>query len=709
MATSSQVVKTITVQLNTKDSKIKIDGITKGFVEAGEAAQNFSAKASQGFSALAAGANNARSATGSASATVLEAGRVVSDFNYGIRGVANNLSQLANNFIFTAEKAGGLAAGLADIGKAFMGPLGIILAINVVIAAFERYSISTKKAKKETEEFNKALKDDIAILKIYRDALADANLTLEERAGVIKGLALLDKDLNDKLKEAANDTEKLKEITEDFLRTKERELQIDLKRIEIQELYFQKLDARAKRDEVQAKIDEANFIELTMMSLKFGGLRKNVFDDLTGAALDLNKVESEYNKVLEEYLKLLKDVNIEEQKSGGNARSFKQKYLDFSKIILGFEKREELGTERVERNKLEIKQKYERQDLQLRKDVFLEKERLRYNDFISSNASEEQKSLATKRYMETRKKANEDYYEALTKLASSHFVEMEKLDETQAEELIQSDFELQRRRLDLIKSYTDESMIMNSTAANSMLQAEILHEEKRLSRFEEGSFERAQAENKLSMMRMELQDNELEHELMIIDLKMKAQLEYVDFVSGIGQVFATLGKENEALAKVGLVLQKGAAIAGVVIENTAANQAIMSAGREEAAEYKKKAAAAPPGLGQAVFGAAAKAALIGAQKKVTKNNIGAGIAIANILATTLASKTMSGGGGRAGGDEGGGRAFDFNLVGSTGTNQLAEAVGGQFQQPVQAYVVSSEMTSQQELDLQIEAGASVGD
>ena len=75
---------------------------------------------------------------------------------------------------------------------------------------------------------------------------------------------------------------------------------------------------------------------------------------------------------------------------------------------------------------------------------------------------------------------------------------------------------------------------------------------------------------------------------------------------------------------------------------------------------------------------------------------------------SLASKTMSGGGGTAGGDEGGGRAFDFNLVGSTGTNQLAEAVGGQFQQPVQAYVVSSEMTSQQELDLQIEAGASIG-
>ena len=62
----------------------------------------------------------------------------------------------------------------------------------------------------------------------------------------------------------------------------------------------------------------------------------------------------------------------------------------------------------------------------------------------------------------------------------------------------------------------------------------------------------------------------------------------------------------------------------------------------------------------------------------------------------------------AGASGGGDRTFDFNLVGSTGTNQLAEAVGSQFQEPVQAYVVSSQMTSQQELDLQISTGASLG-
>jgi len=50
----------------------------------------------------------------------------------------------------------------------------------------------------------------------------------------------------------------------------------------------------------------------------------------------------------------------------------------------------------------------------------------------------------------------------------------------------------------------------------------------------------------------------------------------------------------------------------------------------------------------------------------------------------------------------------FNIVGSSGTNQLASAIGGQTQQPVQAFVVSSEVTTAQELDRNIIDDASIG-
>jgi hypothetical protein len=53
------------------------------------------------------------------------------------------------------------------------------------------------------------------------------------------------------------------------------------------------------------------------------------------------------------------------------------------------------------------------------------------------------------------------------------------------------------------------------------------------------------------------------------------------------------------------------------------------------------------------------------------------------------------------------QAPSFNVVGAAGQNQLAAAIAGQFQQPVKAYVVSSDVTTAQELDRRIVQGASI--
>ena len=47
------------------------------------------------------------------------------------------------------------------------------------------------------------------------------------------------------------------------------------------------------------------------------------------------------------------------------------------------------------------------------------------------------------------------------------------------------------------------------------------------------------------------------------------------------------------------------------------------------------------------------------------------------------------------------------LVGQGNTNQLAEAIGGQTQQPVKAYVVSNDVSTAQELDRNIIESASI--
>ena len=50
----------------------------------------------------------------------------------------------------------------------------------------------------------------------------------------------------------------------------------------------------------------------------------------------------------------------------------------------------------------------------------------------------------------------------------------------------------------------------------------------------------------------------------------------------------------------------------------------------------------------------------------------------------------------------------FNIVGQGATSQLAGAIAQQEQQPVQAYVVSQDVTSAQSLENNIISGATLG-
>lgn len=89
--------------------------------------------------------------------------------------------------------------------------------------------------------------------------------------------------------------------------------------------------------------------------------------------------------------------------------------------------------------------------------------------------------------------------------------------------------------------------------------------------------------------------------------------------------------------------------------------------------------------------------------------IAAGVAIASGLASVrkiLQTPVPDGNGGLSSG--GGGslpsaptiQQPQFNIVGQSGTNQLAQSIGGQFSQPIRAYVVGGEVTTSQQLERQ---------
>jgi len=95
----------------------------------------------------------------------------------------------------------------------------------------------------------------------------------------------------------------------------------------------------------------------------------------------------------------------------------------------------------------------------------------------------------------------------------------------------------------------------------------------------------------------------------------------------------------------------------------------------------------------------------------------AGAAIASGLATVkkIASTKVPGGGGGGGGSVPSAPSTptapslppSFNIVGASDTNQLADAIGGQSQQPVQAFVVANDVTTAQSLQNNIVEGATI--
>ena len=91
--------------------------------------------------------------------------------------------------------------------------------------------------------------------------------------------------------------------------------------------------------------------------------------------------------------------------------------------------------------------------------------------------------------------------------------------------------------------------------------------------------------------------------------------------------------------------------------------------------------------------------------------IAAGVAIAGGLLNVkkiLSVKTPGGGGGGSAPSPTTMTAPNFNVVGASSTNQLAQTIGNKQQQPIQAYVVANNVTTAQALDRNIIQSASIG-
>ena len=186
-------------------------------------------------------------------------------------------------------------------------------------------------------------------------------------------------------------------------------------------------------------------------------------------------------------------------------------------------------------------------------------------------------------------------------------------------------------------------------------------------------------------------DKELNRIKAVEEQKRAIQMQNLEIANQGFALLAQLGEKNKGIQKAAVLGQSAVGIAKMIIETKAGNIAARSAGLALSIET-------------------AGASVIAAEAQIARNNISTGLGIAaNIAATRKAMQALGGGGSAggggsiAGGDStgGGGGATGsgvvsptFNVVGNNGINQLAQLQ----QQPLQAYVVSGEVTSAQALD-----------
>ena len=245
-----------TFEFNDK-GKVKVDGLTKGFVELETAMKRVTAEsARQAASSSKANAalGNTISNAGLAGAVLTEFGRTISDSNYGIRGMANNLSQLSTlliTFIGKQEQSGirGVVSAFRGLGQQLMGPLGIILAFQVLVALLEKFSMEADKATSAAKSFNGSLVENKELLSDINVLLQDTNTSLSERNDVTDAVSAKEKDLAKAIEERNLNEEQANELTSKFVALKKEESEL-LEKSQGQYQELQDLDIR------QSEIDE---------------------------------------------------------------------------------------------------------------------------------------------------------------------------------------------------------------------------------------------------------------------------------------------------------------------------------------------------------------------------------------------------------------------------------------------------------------------
>ena len=701
--------------------------------------------------------NQMKTTAGLSGAIVTEFGRTVSDLPYGIRGVGNNLSQLGTLFglFATNVKNSGrtMSDGFKELFGQMKGVIGIMTAFQIVLAAiqsewFQNWIEGLGSVNSKLREFREELKEltseteaSAIVAREYINVIEDVSASEEERAVAVQELIKLVPSLKEEDLEYGNNLDEVRKKVDEYVLSQVSRIEIDkliqenskllLKQSKLQSIA--EIDDLEKRSEAARKFlkeqgERTTRSRVTGMAVGMRGMIVKEYKLGTKELLDVfdnysKEVDKRADPILERIGELRKGLLLEsdkvdeESKRKQSRKTFKEGLLDLTKIRERYEQESKKSEVKTEEELIAQKAEFAKRDLELTLKNFEEKERIRLNDFIEKqklrkkekgvdvDAIDKSITEAKRQSRETIKAKRKESKYVIKQIEAVADAEKTLLTRREAERARAQQEEVDRRkRARDISTASDGVLGVDDNRADA-IQAEIDYQKLLVDATKEGTIERFNAEQAYYEARKMLAEEDLSQENIIIEQKKNTQEQYLDFMSVISSGLRAISDNNKGWQKASLVFEKSIAIGGVVSEaaksigtSTAATQA---ANQLIIAKY----ASVPAPFGTIAAAKEIKANTALHKKGVVQTKTSAATSIASITAGALSGLSASGSSGGGGAGATTVQPPDFNIIGSTGVNQLAEAIGSTEKEPLRAYVVSSDITTKQALDRNIRSSA----
>ena len=617
----------------------------------------------------------AKSATGATTSAAMELGRVVSDAPYGIRGMANNISQFASQMVYAAKatdattgKLVGMKNAFKGLGKAMMGTTGVLFLIQGVIALLDHLYGGMKKTEEGTESLTATLETQIDVLDGYRIALDESNLSLEQRSGIVKAAGVSDKEFLKILKQTTGSLDDKVRALRLHIKAKEDELKIKQKVAKFDEANAIIKEAEITDVEVlEEKLRKLNImyeasLKSTKESATFSILRYGrEIDDIEkvlGALRDRLSLEEEINDLIVDEepvvrgsVEWLKKRISETSKHRDSVSTVKSEWEAASIAVDGYKKKLEAITGK---NK-ELKPRDKATGIDINWDLA-----------PTTTEQEAKREKQMKEILKTFKDSTE------LKLKKDPLTIVPELDVKLPDSFYEN---LAKDKVDKLKEFTLTSQLEDFEEYADLVKQSV----SAVSSFISGEYERELAieQNKTNALNEEL-NNRLINENLSKDQRKKIQ-------DQIANNDEKLRKKQDAINRKKFNAEKAANIAMTLMNTATAAVGVM---KDAKGGFFARLSQALPTI---AFGLA-QVATIARTKYQT-------------AAPSTPSRTTGGGSGT--GDGAGDRSFNFNLVGASQQNQLLNAIQSKFETPLKAFVVSKDITTQQELDVNIKGTATL--